>query len=120
MQREIIAAWDRWCRGLGVPDPYLLFAVPNGGRRGAAEAAILKGEGVRTGVPDLFLAVPRGRYHGLFLELKTEDGRISKHQLAMHALLARQDYFVAVPRSVGEAFHIIETYLRFEKEEVRE
>lgn len=113
MQREIIATWDRFCGGFGVRHSHLLFAVPNGGRRSRIEVSILKGEGVRAGVPDLFLAVPCGGYHGLFLELKTEDGRISKEQLEMHAILAKQNYFVAVPRSVGEAFEVIQKYLSF-------
>lgn len=43
----------------------LLFAVPNGGRRGKVEAAIMKAEGVYPGVADLLLLVPRGRW-GLY------------------------------------------------------
>jgi hypothetical protein len=56
----------------------LLFAIPNGGSRGdtAQSARIqggkLKAEGVKPGVSDLFLAVPRGGYAGFFLELKKE------------------------------------------------
>lgn len=37
----------------------LLFAIPDGGRRDAVTGAHLKAEGVRAGVPDMFLAVPR-------------------------------------------------------------
>lgn len=47
-----------------------LFAVPNGGNRNAKEAARLKREGVKAGVSDLVLAIPRFGFHGLFLELK--------------------------------------------------
>ena len=113
MQRDIIAQFDRIYGGCGVVHPHLLFAVPNGGKRSRIQACILKGEGVRAGVPDLFLAVARGGYHGLFLELKTEKGRISEAQLEMHARLAKQRYFVAVPRSVGEALEVIQQYLKF-------
>ena len=38
----------------------LLYAVPNGGYRNAREAARFKAEGVRSGVPDLCLAVSNG------------------------------------------------------------
>ena len=31
--------------------------------------------GVKKGVPDLCLPVARGRYHGLYIELKTPTGR---------------------------------------------
>jgi hypothetical protein len=33
----------------------LIFAIPNGGSRGKAEAARLKKEGVTRGIPDLFI-----------------------------------------------------------------
>lgn len=52
------------------PELRLLFHIPNGGSRGKAEAARFKMEGVKPGVPDLFLPVPRGPWHGLFIELK--------------------------------------------------
>lgn len=51
------------------PELSMLYAVPNGGRRDKAEAAHLKRQGVRAGVPDLCLAVPKGKYHGLYIEL---------------------------------------------------
>ena len=37
----------------------LLFAVPNGGKRGIREAAIMKAEGVVAGVADLLLLIPK-------------------------------------------------------------
>lgn len=42
-----------------------IFAVPNGGSRSARVGAAMKAEGVRKGVPDMCLPVPRGgiRYH---------------------------------------------------------
>ena len=52
------------------PELALLFAVPNGGQRSPRTAARLKAEGVRAGVPDVCLPVPRGGMHGLFIELK--------------------------------------------------
>ena len=47
-----------------------MFAIPNGGHRGKKEAAILKHQGVKRGVSDIFFAYPLGGYHGLFIELK--------------------------------------------------
>jgi len=47
-----------------------LYAIPNGGKRGKFEAARLKRQGVKAGVSDLHLALPMGRFHGLYIEMK--------------------------------------------------
>ena len=53
----------------------LIFAVPNGARVTIGQGVKLKAEGLMTGVPDIFLALPKGRYHGLFIEMKRIGGR---------------------------------------------
>jgi hypothetical protein len=57
-----------------------LLAIPNGGKRGAFEAARLKAEGVKAGVSDLFLALPRQGMAGLWLEMKAPGGRLGASQ----------------------------------------
>ena len=52
----------------------MIFAVPNGGRRNAREAAMMKSEGVTAGVSDVILLVGRGGYNALCIEFKTEKG----------------------------------------------
>ncbi len=47
-----------------------LYAIPNGGKRNAKEAARLKRQGVKAGVSDLNLPIPSGPYAGLWVELK--------------------------------------------------
>jgi len=54
------------------------FHPANGGWRSPIEAAILKGLGVRPGVPDV-IAIHRGQIYAI--ELKCEDGRASDTQL---------------------------------------
>ena len=49
-------------RSNAYPDLELLYHVPNGGSRNKAEASKLKRMGVRAGVPDLVLPVPRAGY----------------------------------------------------------
>lgn len=44
--------------------------------------ARLKRKGVRAGFPDLYLAAFYGHRRGLFIELKTKTGRLSKNQAA--------------------------------------
>ena len=48
-----------------------VFAIPNGGHRGASQGAALKAEGVSPGLPDLF--VPEWL---LWVEMKREAGGI--------------------------------------------
>ncbi len=55
------------------PELHALFAVPNGGHRHVAVAAMLKQEGVKAGVPDICLPVARGKFHALYIELKRSD-----------------------------------------------
>lgn len=94
------------------PELGLLFHIPNGGKRGKAEAARFKAEGVKAGVPDLFLPVARGKYHGLFIELKRYNGgRVSKFQRSWLLGLELQGYRAEVAHGWKEAAEIIKNYL---------
>ena len=88
-----------------------LFAIPNGGHRHPAEAARLKLEGVRAGVPDLFLPVPAGGKHGLFIEMKREKGgRLSPEQKDWLAHLNEQGYRAEVCKGFEAAKAVIQDY----------
>lgn len=76
-----------------------LFHVPNGGQRHTAVAAKLKGQGVKAGVLDLFLPVPRFGRHGLWIEMKTATGTLSKSQKDWAEFLRGAGYRVEVCRS---------------------
>ena len=52
------------------PDLRWLYHVPNGGSRGKAEAGRFRAMGVKSGVPDVALDIPRGGCHGLRVEMK--------------------------------------------------
>ena len=60
----------------------LIFAIPNGSWRDPRTAVKLKKEGVVRGIPDLY--VPK---HHLWIELKTEKGKLSPEQVEMHRYL---------------------------------
>lgn len=75
------------------PDLGALFAVPNGGYRHKATAVAMKKGGVRPGVPDMNLPVPRALFHGLWIELKRfREGEVSEDQAAWLTFLEGQGY----------------------------
>lgn len=80
-----------------------LFAIPNGGFRTKTTAARLKDEGALAGVADLFLAVLRGGWGGLFIEMKTtaKGSGLSKAQREWGANV-RDDYGYVVCRTLEE------------------
>ena len=88
-----------------------MYAVPNGGKRSAFEAARLKGEGVRAGVPDLCLNLPRGGAHGLFVEMKAPGGRESPEQKLVMEELVEEGYCVIVAHDALLAIEAIRAYL---------
>lgn len=109
-QKKIVQWWHFACRRYRLPEA-LLFAIPNGGQRSAITGARLKAEGVRAGIPDMFLAHPSGVFHGLFLELKVKGGRLSDSQKANIEELRKQGFAVFVPFGFEEAKTAIEKYL---------
>jgi hypothetical protein len=103
--------------------PYLrglLFAIPNGGHRGKAQAGKLKAEGVVAGVADLFLAMPNTANFlqvtrfGLFLECKLPEGKQSKEQKLFEAAVVIRGYQYTIFRSLEEFQTIVNNYLSHE------
>lgn len=101
------------------PELEMLFAIPNGGDRHPKVAAKLKAEGVKRGVPDLCLPVPRGRYHGLYIELKAGKGRPTKEQKEWLHKLTAQGYLACLCVGADPAIRIIMEYVKCNKPEVR-
>lgn len=101
-QPEIRSVW---------PELALLYHIPNGGTRDAIEGRHLKQQGVKPGVPDLFLAAPSGKYHGLFIEMKTDKGRASDAQRQWIERLKAVGYFAQVCHGWEAAVATLEWYL---------
>ena len=89
----------------------VLFAVPNGGRRGVTEAGIMKGEGVLAGVSDLFLMKSNGLFHGLFIEIKTAKGRQTESQKEFEAKAGQNGYQYMICRSLEEFMNAVKNYI---------
>ncbi len=101
------------------PDLALMHAIPNGGHRTKVAGAKMKAEGVKPGVPDICLPVPRGEWHGLYIELKTRTGTASDEQRWWLTELQRRGYRVAICRSWMAARDFIMDYLKQEKQHGR-
>ena len=94
------------------PELALLHHIPNGGTRDAVEAKHLKQQGVKSGVPDLCLPVPRGQYHGLYIEMKTESGHTSDEQEWWGDRLQTQGYVWRCCHGWQAAVAVLEWYLQ--------
>lgn len=78
------------------PELNLLYHIPNGGSRNRLEAANLKKQGVKSGVPDICLPVARGKYHGLYIEMKHGKNSTSEKQEEWIAALREQGYAAVI------------------------
>ncbi|STZ55560.1 VRR-NUC domain [Moraxella lacunata] len=113
------ARWQKWANGK-LAD--YLHHSPNGGKRHITTATRFKAMGTKAGFPDLFLFIPHGGYHGLFIELKTpkgktkdgktrQAGKVSDLQKAMIDRLNAQGYKAVVAYGANNAIDEIKSYL---------
>ena len=84
-----------------VPELLDMFAIPNGGLRDKITAANLKREGVKPGVPDIFLPVARGGWHGLFVEMKRRTTGSGKDRKQKGTTSDVQDDWISRLRARG-------------------
>ena len=94
-QREFV----QWVRQM---TPHRIFAIPNGGSRGASQGARLKAEGVSAGVPDLYIPALH-----LWCEMKIVGGKTSPVQRDWHDYLRAIGDPVVVAYSRDEAIDTV-------------
>lgn len=112
-EQVALFGWARKAEGR-FPELRLMFAVPNGGARNVVTGKRLKEEGVKRGVPDVWLPVARGGFHGLVIEMKAGKGRPSPEQKEWLAALNEQGYLALVCVGFHAAKEAIEGYLQRE------
>jgi hypothetical protein len=83
------------------------FHVGNGGYRKPIEAKILRGLGVKAGIPDI-IAIHQGRCYGM--ELKPEGGRATPKQLQTLAALEAAGAVTCVAVGLDEALRKLESW----------
>ena len=113
-EQMAVITWARWQEDT-YPELKLLYHVPNGGSRNKVEAAKFKQMGVRAGVPDLVLPVPKGIYCGLFIEMKYDKGRLQESQKDYLNKAMYYGHCCYVCYSAEDAIGIIKEYLCLNK-----
>lgn len=113
--QEALFTWAAYQQSR-MPELEYMHHVPNGGKRDAATAIALKRQGVKAGVPDICLPVPRGKYHGLYIELKAGKNTTTIKQREWLKFLQKQGYYTGVCYGWQIASKLIEKYLLFPAE----
>jgi VRR-NUC domain-containing protein len=113
LERPHQVALIKWVRTVKDIHPVLnlLYAVPNGGDRNLRVARKLKAEGVLAGVADLCLPAARRGYHGLYIEMKSEEGVATKEQKEFLRGVSGEGYCAVIAQGVDEAKSAIEWYI---------
>jgi hypothetical protein len=101
-----------------MPELKLLHHIPNGGKRDITTAKRLKAEGVKAGVPDICLPVPKGLYHGLYVELKAGKNKTTENQDKWLGALTANGYYTAICYGWEAASKIIIEYLKLEDQPI--
>jgi hypothetical protein len=110
-EHEEQAALIAWCDAH--PIAKNIFSIPNGANKSFASAAKFKREGLRPGIPDLFLPVACRGFHGLFIEMKRRRfANVTFQQGAWQAALVHQGYHCVICYGADEAIAVIQGYLK--------
>ncbi|HDL7752885.1 TPA: VRR-NUC domain-containing protein [Yersinia enterocolitica] len=88
-----------------------LIHIPNEGKRGPKAARDAKRLGLRKGVPDLFLALPRGGYAGLWVEMKVIGGKVTAEQQLWLLRLRNSSYRAEVCEGLDAVKKVLFQYL---------
>jgi len=127
-ESQIQCAIVEWASKIKVKGVYkissFLIKPCNEGKRSWIDGKIKKKEGLRKGVSDLFLAIPCWRYKvsdgssldkeyfgGLWLEIKSKNGRLSIPQLEWITLMSINGYEARCVDTVDSGIQAIKDYL---------
>lgn len=115
-EQEALFRWAEFAVGK-YPELALMYHITNEGKRTVAGGAALKRQGLKKGVPDICLPVPRGKYHGAYIEMKKVGEKPTEEQKHWLSELARFGYccFVA-DKGWADAAEFITWYMNLEVE----
>lgn len=112
-EQEAVFQWAALNSGK-YPELQFMYHVANEGKRTARYGAELKRMGLKNGVPDICLPVPRGNYHGLYIEMKVGRNTPTDSQAKYLEFLTAQGYCAVWCIGAVNAINIIKAYLKGE------
>lgn len=93
------------------PELKWAHSVPNGFYSTPAQKRKMKEEGLKSGVWDIFVPVPRGEYHGMYLEMKFAKNKLTKEQKDFGQAMQDQGFHCRVAYGWEQAYDFICQYM---------
>ena len=114
-EQEALFAWAR-LSAAKYPGLELMYHIPNEGKRTVSNGAALKRQGLKKGVPDICLPVPKGKYHGMYIEMKKKGEKPTAEQKKYINELAKQGYAcIIADKGWADAAELIKEYMSMEE-----
>jgi len=116
-EHEMQSNFFNWAKSMEehIPELATIFAIPNAGKRSPGAARYYLQEGLKTGLPDVCLPIRReigGKQYGaLFIEFKSEHGKLTNNQQRMQHILRFHGNMVVTVWSLATALQVVGDYL---------
>ena len=114
-----LITWCKWAESK-YPELEAIYHVPNEGKRSARAGGKLKEMGLKPGVPDICLPVPKAGFCGLYIELKRIGGKPTPEQVSWLELLDAYGHCVAVCQGAEAAEELITAYCEGDLDKLNE
>jgi len=100
-----------------IPELKWMHSIPNGAvlagdkQKRAIQMSTLKATGLKPGVWDVFLPLPKHGYHGLYIEMKAGKNKLSDNQEDFGQAAHENGYLTHVCYGWDEAKRVISDYI---------
>jgi len=108
-ERSIHLTVMNWIRLHPDLNKYIIH-IPNESKRTPRYGKLLKDMGMRKGVSDLFIAIPKKGYNGAWIEIKTMTGKPSPSQIVFHKDMQHQGYYCKFTKGLDDTIASIKDY----------
>lgn len=88
----------------------LRYKIHNEGKRHPHQAREIKAQGLLSGAPDLCIPKMRKSYGGLYIEFKSQSGKLTDNQVWVHDELRKEGYRVEVIKNWEQFMDLIKNY----------